>query len=306
MAHPQAAGDRDRGGPRSAVVVNPSKVDDVAQRRRSVSDALLGAGWPDPAWFETTPEDPGFGQARQAVDDGAEVVFAYGGDGTVMACVGALVDTDAALAILPAGTGNLLAVNFDVPTDLMGAIAVATGMARRRIDVGEAEGRCFAVMAGMGFDAETVGRASADLKRRIGAGAYILSGLQRARDRSMRVTIRLDDDQPLRRRARTVIVANVGKLQGGLQLFQHARPDDGLLDVAIISPRSLWHWLRLTWAIIRRRERIPHMQVLRAARVEVASRRDQPRQLDGDEIGPTRNLEVSVRPDALQLCVPSP
>ncbi len=97
---------------RSAVVFNPAKLDDPADLRAVSAKALGKAGWPAPEWFETTVEDPGRGQSRAAVEAGAEMVFACGGDGTIMACASGLVGTEAALAVLPSGTGNLLAANL--------------------------------------------------------------------------------------------------------------------------------------------------------------------------------------------------
>ena len=288
------------------MVVNPVKVDDLAQRRRVVNAALADAGWPDATWFETTIEDSGFVQARDAVEQGADVVFACGGDGTVMECVRALAGTDAALAVLPAGTGNLLAANLGLPDDAAAGVTLATQMGRRQLDVGVVEDRCFVVMAGMGFDADMVASTSESRKARFGVAAYVWTALQRLRDRPMRVTVRLDDDPPLRRRVRTVIVGNVGRLQGGVRLLAAAEPDDGQMDVAIIAPRSLLHWLRLAWGVLRRHDHIPGMEVLRARRVEIISDRDQPRELDGDAIAPGRTLTVTVRPRALTLCVPQP
>jgi len=306
VEHPEAAAVRRRGGLRSAVVINPAKVDDVDGRRKVVLAALADAGWPEPEWFETTVENAGFLQARRALEQGAQVVFACGGDGTVMECVGALAGTDAALAVLPAGTGNLLAANLGLPDDAAAGVTLATQMGRRRLDVGVVEDRCFVVMAGMGFDADMVASTPEWLKARIGVAAYIWSALQRLRDRPMRVAVRLDDDPPLRRRARTVIVGNVGRLQGGVRLLAAAQPDDGQVDVAIIAPRSLLHWARLAWGVLRRHDRIPRMEVLRAGRVEIVSDRDQPRELDGDAIAPGRTLTVTLRPGALTLCVPQP
>ena len=306
VEHPEAVAVRERGGLRSAVVVNPSKIRDLPEQTRAVEAALADAGWPAPAWFETTIEDSGYGQARRAIADGAEVVFACGGDGTVMECIRALAGSDAALAILPAGTGNLLAANLGLPDDAAAGVTLATEMGRRCLDVGVVEDRCFAVMAGMGFDADMVASTSERMKARFGVAAYIWSALRRLGDRPMRVSVRLDDDPPLQRRARTVIVANVGRLQGGVRLLAAAEPDDGKMDIAIVAPRSLLHWVRLAWAVLRRHDRIPRMDVLRAARVEVVSDRDQPRQLDGDAIAPGRTLVVTVRPRVLRLCVPQP
>ncbi len=294
------------GGQPSAVVVNPAKVADLPALRRQVDAALAEAGWPQAAWLETTPEDPGFGQARQAVEQGAEVVFACGGDGTVMSCVGALVGTDAALAVLPTGTGNLLAANLGLPHDPVAGVLVATEMGRRRLDVGVAEDRCFVVMAGIGFDAVMLDGASETLKASVGVPAYVWSALRHLGDSPMQVEVALDDEPPRRRQARTVLVANVGRLQGGVRLLSEAEPDDGRLDVAILAPRTLWHWAALAWAVLRRHRRVPRMEVHRVRRVRITSDREQPRQLDGEVIAPGRALEVTVRPGALLLCVPQP
>jgi diacylglycerol kinase family enzyme len=298
------AGPAGASGPRSAVVVNPSKVVDLDGHRREICAALAEAGWPEPLWLETTPDDPGCGQTQQAVGEGAEVVFACGGDGTVMACAGVLAGTDVALAILPSGTGNLLATNLGLPGDVASGVAVATGGVRRRIDLGTVGGRYFTVMAGMGFDAQMIGATDESLKARMGWPAYVVAALGHLRHRPMRVRIRLDDAPPVRRRARTVLVANVGRLQGGVPLLPDARPDDGCLDVAVLSPHTIGHWLALAWGVLRRRRRVARMETFRARRVEVRCDREQPRELDGDLIEPDRRLTVTVRPHALWLCVP--
>ncbi|MGN9809874.1 diacylglycerol/lipid kinase family protein [Micromonospora sp. BQ11] len=294
------------GGLRSAVVVNPVKVADLDELRRTVDDVLAAAGWAEPLWFETTVEDPGRGQAEEAVQAGVDVVFACGGDGTVMACVSALVGTDVALAILPQGTGNLLAANLGLSNDLAAGLEVAVERGRRLLDVGQVEEHHFAVMAGMGFDAQMLAATSETTKKRIGWPAYVVGAARHLRDRPMRVSIRIDDQQPMRRRARSVLVANVGRLQGGVTLLTEAEPDDGYLDVAVLTPRTLRHWLALGWAVARRQGRVPGMEVFRARRVEITSNRAQPRELDGDLIAPGRVLKVEIRRRALWLCVPQP
>jgi diacylglycerol kinase family enzyme len=110
----------------------------------------------------------------------------------------------------------------------------------------------------------------------------------------------------MRRTARAVLVGNVGRLQGGVRLLTEAEPDDGRLDVAVLTPRTLAHWWSLGWAVLRRHERVPGMEVYSARRVQVISDRPQPRQLDGDLIEPHRALRITVRPQALLLCVPQP
>jgi len=298
--------DHSRGALRSAVIVNPVRVDDIPVRRRAIESELAAAGWPAPIWLETAPDDPGAGQARRAVDAGADVVFVCGGDGTVRSCIEGLAGTDVALAVLPAGTGNLLATNLAVPTDTAAGVRLAIHGGRRRIDVGDADGQAFAVMAGMGFDAALLQDASTKLKAAIGAPAYVLSALRHLRDRRMRVQITLDDDPPFRRRARTVVIGNVGRLQGGVRLLAEAEPDNGQLEVAILAPHTLHHWFALAWGVLHGHRDVAHMEVMRASRIIVASDRDQPRQLDGDVIDPGRSLTITVRPGALELCVPRP
>ena len=290
---------------RAAVIVNPNRVEGLDELRATIRDELTAAGWPEPRWFETTAEDPGTGQAREAVAGGAEVVLVAGGDGTVRACIEGLAGSETALAILPGGTGNLLATNLGIPTRSVEGIRLALDHGRRRIDVGDVDGQAFAVMAGMGLDAAMMQDAPTALKAKAGALAYVVSAVRHLADDEMRVEVTVDG-QTRRRRARTVVVGNVGRLQAGTNLLPDAEPDNGQMEVAIIAPRNLKHWVQLLVGVVRGRRRVPSREVLRGARVSVVSDRPQPRQLDGDVIEPSRRLDVSVRREALWVCVYRP
>jgi YegS/Rv2252/BmrU family lipid kinase len=291
---------------RTAVVANPTKLTDAKTIRADICAALAEAGWPEPLWLETTSDDPGRGHTRRAIETGVDIVLVCGGDGTVMACANELVGSKVALAILPVGTGNVLARNLDIPTDdLAKALAVAVSGGRRRIDVGTLDGRCFTIMAGMGFDAHMLDDAPEAVKEHIGWPAYVLSAVRHLLDRPMHVRVRLDGGKPMNRRARTVLVANVGRLQGGVPLLPDAEPDDGELDVAIIAPQTLADWIVLAWGVIWRRKQVPMLETFRASQVEIESDRVEPRELDGDVIDAGRTLVVGVRPSALTLCVPA-
>jgi diacylglycerol kinase (ATP) len=302
-----ASTQRHGSGPlRSAIVINTNRVDGAEELRDEITAQLAAEGWPSPAWFETSAEDPGRGQAAQAVADGAEVVFVCGGDGTVRSAIEGLVGTDAALAVLPGGTGNLLAANLDVPTNVPDGVDTALRRGRRVIDVGEVEGKTFAVMAGMGLDAAMVDDAPTAVKNRIGPVAYVFSALQHAFDSEMLVEVVVDDEPPIRRHARTVLVGNVGRLQGGLDVLPDAEPDSGRLDVAIVAPRNLGHWFQILFGALRGHKHLPRIEYLRGEHVVVRADRPHPRQLDGDVIDPGTTLDVTVRPSALWVCVHQP
>ncbi len=301
-----------------AVVLNPNRLEEPDALRHRISERLADAGWPEPAWFETTADDPGTGQARRAAEDGADVVLVCGGDGTVRAAVEGLAGTGAALGVLPGGTGNLLAGNLGIPTDVDEALDVVVQGDRCRIDVGSvrtgdgadddaddgAEGTAFVVMAGIGLDAAIMDDAPTRLKNAAGPVAYVVSAIKHLFDDELRVEVVVDDGEPLRRNARTVVVGNVGRLQGALELLPDAEADSGVLEVAVLAPHTVWHWLRLLAGVALRRRHVPRREVLRGSHVVVRAERPERRQVDGDVIEPSAMLDVVVRPAALRVCVP--
>jgi YegS/Rv2252/BmrU family lipid kinase len=290
---------------RAAVVANPTKFDDQPDFRDVVCAAMAEHGWDEPMWLETTVDDPGTELARSAVQAKVDLVLASGGDGTVTACAEGVAGSGVPLAILPIGTGNLLARNLGLPLSLDQALITALTGADRQLDAGSANGRPFVVMAGMGFDARMLGGASEPLKKRLGSLAYALSAIRHLRDRPVRVRLRADGGAAVRLRASAVIIGNVGSLQAGISLLPDAKPDDGLLNAVILTARGLAAWLALaTHVLLRRRatSRVTHI-AFRELRVDL--RRPQPWQIDGEVIGRTRHLVVTVQPGSLLLRVPA-
>jgi YegS/Rv2252/BmrU family lipid kinase len=291
--------------PRVAVIFNPATRNKRWPGRRSETRAALHRAGLKPLWFETSVQDPGEESARAALEQGAELLLVSGGDGTVMACAGALAGSEVPMGLLPAGTGNLLAANFDLPKGLDDALAVALWGARRRIDVGRTEEGCFVIMAGMGFDAAMLRDASPALKARVGALAYVVSALKHLRRPPTRVEVTIDDTKTVSCDAQLVLIGNLGTLQGGLVALPDAHPDDGLLDVGVVTAGSVSAWLRLGFRLLRGRVASdPRVRILRGKRIEVQSARPLPVELDGDVFEETTNLTVEVVPSCLILCVP--
>ncbi|MHB1164734.1 MAG: diacylglycerol/lipid kinase family protein [Candidatus Nanopelagicales bacterium] len=295
-----------------AVVVNPRKAGHLGRARSLVDARALALGEPAPAWFETTADDPGPGQARRAMRDGASTVIAWGGDGTVTGVASALALTDVALGIVPGGTGNLLARNLGIPLDLPDAIDTALRGDDRRIDVldvylGKGQRRIGAVMCGTGWDADMMA-APEGLKRAFGWGAYVVQGARRVRQQPMRLRMSVDGGPEQHLYGRTVLIANLGTLVAGLDLLPEAVPDDGLLEVLVIDPSSPLDWLRTTAGIVRGKGSAgdPSRTLLRGRQVVVTTGHARRRQVDGDLVGDGFGFKVTVLPRALTVRVPAP
>ena len=295
---------------RLAVILNPIKVEDVGQFRAMVGAMAKEAGWSEPAWQYTTVEDPGTGMAEKAAVSGADLVIVCGGDGTVREVCAELAGTGIPVGIIPAGTGNLLARNLDVPLYLRAAIDVALNGQDRAIDLVKVGGdgiedTHFMVMAGMGFDAAIMEGVNEEIKKKIGWVAYVVSGLRSLMFPAVKVEIQVDDEEPTVHRARTVVVGNVGFLQAGMPLLPDATIDDGVLDVVILHPKKFLSWIPLAVRVLRKSATVDELIDRRTGtRVRLKASTDTPRQLDGDSIGVGRELWMECIHGRLLVRVP--
>ena len=296
--------------PSVAFVINRTLVRDLPDFLRRCRAAAEAHGW-EPAFAETSPAETGLGLARQAVAAGARLVFAAGGDGTVRACAQGVARTGVPLAIVPLGTANLTARALGIPSQTDRAVEAGLCGLDRRIDLARADGDGieqrigFTAMAGIGLDAAVVGAARTPHKRRLGWVAYAAAGLAHLGLPPHDFTVRLDGGEPLRRRARCVVVGNVGLLPGGFWLLPEARCDDGRLDVGILAPAGALGWPRVAGRILARsRHQDRELERFQARHVTISAGADLPRQIDGEVITPGRTLTVSVCPGALTIRQP--
>lgn len=322
--------DTQRNTQRIGIVWNPSKTS-----RDELETALeLGAeraGTDVHAeWFETGEDDPGAGAAAAALEAGAEILFAAGGDGTVRAVAEHLAEawssahSEADLGIAPLGTGNLLARNLGVPLGNPAAAfehallaeprAIDLGLAEVEID-GETQRLAFAVMAGFGIDAHMITETDSELKAKAGWLAYVES-MGRALSASGVISLRLevDGDHAETTDAHTLIVGNCGMLQGGIMLLPDADPSDGELDMLLLDASGIGGWLdtmhNMVWnnGLKRLIGGTPHGAESSGS---VSHRRfhslnielGEPRmfQIDGDEVGETTRISISTLPGALRV-----
>jgi len=303
------------GDQKVAVILNPVK-NNAEVARQAIIDACELAGWDAPRFYETTVEDPGYGQSRQALADRADVILACGGDGTVRVVAECLAHKNVAMGLIPVGTGNLLARNVDLDvTDMEGCIQTALFGHQRYIDTatmaisnsitGHASTHTFLVIAGMGLDAEVVGDTREDLKKTVGWLAYTEAGVRHLPGRRKRVSITMDDEPEQARKIRSVLFANCGLIPGGIDFIPQAMIDDGMLDIVVMSPRSAFGWLAMyTKILFKHKHNLPMMNFYRSGKVTIRSQEPMATQLDGDPSGEATKVTVQVEPASLLVRVP--
>ena len=290
--------------PRCAVVANPTKL--TGSDAALVRQRLTEAGHGDPLWLETTEEDPGRAMTTQAIEAGVELVLAAGGDGTVRVVAATLAGTDVVMAIVPSGTGNLLARNLHIPLDVPGALDVALGSDERRIDtvvlsVDGGEHDRFTVMAGTGIDAMIMDRVDDRLKKYIGPGAYFVAAGKAVGRLPVPVQITIDGRQH-KRRAVICLIANCGRLTGERELIPGAQPDDGLLHLYGAFPTRPSHWFKAILRLVTRRpHKDDHVQVWSGRHLEIRLQEEDSYEVDGDVEGEGTVLKARVDPGSLRI-----
>ena len=280
----------------------------LGQGPEALRMALADAGHADPPWREIDRSRKAPDEVRRLLDEGIDRLLVWGGDGTIRRCIDTLVADDAKLelAILPAGTANLLAKALEIPIDLIDAVDVALHGAPRPIDVGVVNGAAFAVMAGTGFDALMIRDADDGAKNRLGRLSYLRAAARHLSTQGADAKVRIDGHAWFEGRAACVLVGNVGRILGGINVFPEARCDDGLLDVGVLTARGRGEWLRVAIrAVIGRIDSSPLVEITQASQVAIQLDRTMPWELDGGDQPRAKKFKVTVLPGRQAICVPT-
>ncbi|OKI81739.1 diacylglycerol/lipid kinase family protein [Micromonospora sp. CB01531] len=258
-------------------------------------------------WYEVPKSRKAPKKIRKALDQGAELILVWGGDGMVQRCADTLAGTDVPMGILPAGTANLFAGNLGIPTDLPEALRVALHGPQRKLDLGRLNGEHFAVMAGAGFDGDLIRDADRKLKGRLGRIAYVWTGLRHVRGELIHTRIRVDGADWFDGEASCVLFGNIGTITGGIPAFDDARPDDGALEIGVSTASGAVDWARTLGRMAAGRSAdSPLVRITRGRKVQVRFAAPKTYELDGGARGTTRRLKVKAMPGALTVCCPDP
>lgn len=301
---------------RIAVILNPKAGRGQGTRLREQLKRLLseealraetGSSGRSFTWeiIETVSSGSGTRQAAQAVADGAEVVAAAGGDGTLGEVLNGIVGTGAMLGLLPLGTGNDCARYLGIGTDLERAVQTLLYGKPRRADLGYGQGRWFVNVAGCGFDAVVAERVNRGNRFLRGTAAYIAAVIQTLftyRAAEMRLTL---DGESRELQAMMCSIANTTSYGGGMLIAPDAEIDDGVFDICILLKAGRLEFLRAFPRVFRGTHVThPKVRMLRAKHILIESKPALPILIDGDVFG-TTPVEFTLHPGKIEIMAPS-
>ena len=293
---------------RISVVINPVagvRGGSLNRTRRRAEQAfdLLTAEGAEPEILITERHGHARELAHGAVERGSRLVIAWGGDGTVNEVASGLAFTGAALGIIPAGSGNGLARMLAMPADPRVALPRLVRGRNQAIDVGDANGRLFVNVAGVGFDAHVAGcfaRLGRSRRGFLRYAAIVVTELGRYRPQAY--TLELDADATGCDSAFLLSFANGRQWGNGAIIAPQARLDDGLLDAVVVRTQSRAGVLRAVPSLFAGTvERVPGVTIRRVRHARVTSDRPLAMHVDGEAVECGEVLTVQIHPLALQL-----
>jgi YegS/Rv2252/BmrU family lipid kinase len=243
--------------------------------------------------------------ARRALDEGCGMVVAIGGDGTMNEVAAALVGTDAALGLIPCGSGNGLGRHLGIPGPGKGAFRALLGGNSRLIDTGLADGHPFFNAMGLGFDAEISARFNALTRR--GLPAYVRTSLGTLFSyRSARYTIRAGNSAPLDTPAFIVAVANSDQYGNDCYIAPGASVDDGLLDLTVLGRVNAWNAIPLAVRLFAGKiDGAGGVTRLRSDRFVITRPAPAYIHTDGEVRSAPAEVEIRVVPRSLRIVIPA-
>jgi YegS/Rv2252/BmrU family lipid kinase len=285
----------------------------VAHSRKSLDGglgelrkALAERGVENPLWLEVDKSRQAPAQVERALSEGAELIFVWGGDGMVQRSVDAIAGSKASLAIVPAGTANLFASNLGIPRSISGAVEIGLNGRRGVVDVGRMNGERFAVMAGLGLDARVIRDATPELKSKFGRMAYVWAATKNMSMDTFTARIDVDGEEWYRGVASCILFGNVGRAFAGIELFDDAHTDDGLLEVGVASADGIAQWGRtFARSAFGNIGKSPFVHMTKARRVDVKLDRKVLYELDGGDRAKRKKFRVEAEPTAISVCLPA-
>lgn len=289
---------------RAVLVYNPKSGRQVSRRLVAPVLAELRGGGFEVDDAPTAGPGDATRLARRAADDGCEVVFAMGGDGTLREAAAGILDTETALGILPAGTANVLSIAFGLPRNARAAARVLPSCVAQEIDVGLAGEQPFLMMASCGLDADVMAHQNSGLKRMFGTGAVLTSALGRGlRYAYPDITLRVGGGTE---KATFVVVSNIPYYGGPYRMVPDGDFRDGRLDLTQFRGQGPGALISFTLDVVRgaRHVRRPDVDIRQVEEVEILDPPGNRLQIDGDVLSVSPPVLIKVARQRLRVLLP--
>lgn len=245
--------------------------------------------------------------AKECTQDGTSIIIAIGGDGMLAEIISQIVHTNVKLGIIPAGTGNMIAVNLGIPLDVYKALKLIKIGNSKRIDIGKVNDRYFGFLAGCGLDAKIIEETTRKKKDTYGIWAYFLSGAKHLlKTEPFALKMKLDGKKTIKAKAATVMIANTGSIFGDIfTISPNAKVDDGKIDIVLISPKKIIDYFMVLLEFLYQKPLNKNYKIkhYKAENVEIKTKPCLVIQADGDIVARTP-AEISVIPSAVDVFIP--
>ncbi len=290
----------------TVIILNPvSGGGNKSERLEAVKKAALDLKFLGEI-LTTTKEISAKTLAKKEIKKGRKKIIVGGGDGTIFEVIDELVGKSIVLGIMPLGTGNLFARNLRIPLSIPESLKIALNNKESMIDVGRANGTYFTVIAGLGVDAHIMEKSEGDMKKRFGYFAYVINALKSVFYKNKTYKITIDDKKPQTYKAKSVLIANMDEIQGGLKIVPYANPKSGTLKIGVIKAQSMLNIFDLFLnSAAYQIHKSKHYELLtcKKALVEVQNGTS-PFECDGTTFKPVRKLKIEVYPKSLTVAIP--
>ena len=262
-------------------------------------------------WDVSITHKPGDAErlAKQAIEDGADIVGVHGGDGSVMEVASALRGTSTPLAIFPGGTANVMSVELGIPTDIEASIDfIAKGnYTTRLIDMCRVNDRLFLLRIGIGLEADMMKSADQEIKNRFGMLAYAFSAINEMRNLTPTIYRIWVDGELHESEGISCMIANSGNVAiGGLTLSRKIDISDGALDVVVFRSANLASMITVSAAVVSPNAEAtdsPQLEHYQGREIVVEADPPQTISIDGEVIEPV-TLTATILPGAVNVIVP--
>ena len=277
---------------------NAGRVRLSPKRRKKLIESMHALG------LEVTPlcSSPAPGALSSDTLENQDLIIVYGGDGTIREVLKPALDRQLPVAILPAGTANVLARELSIPRDPARALRLLREGRRTRIHLGKSGQDYFHLMAGIGLDSHIIDQTSPGLKRRFGVGSYWLAGFRAFRNLPLQpFEVYLDDHSV---EATFAVVSNSRYYGGHLLLAPAADVTEDCLDVCLFTSRDRSRYLTYLLATLTGRHvELPDVHYLKAKEISVRGKPSIPVQMDGEVIG-SLPMDFEVASRSVEVFVP--